>query len=65
MGDFVQWFDKMFSQLSLYWHWCDQMYSQYQAWFLPGTLVVFALVGLVLLRSELRQGMLDRRKWTS
>lgn len=63
MGDFVQWYDKALSQLSLYWHWSDRMFSHYQAWFLPGSLVVLAFIGLVLLYSELRHCALDRRKW--
>ena len=65
MHDFVSWYDKAFSQLAQYWSWSDRMFSQYHAWLLPGCLVMFALVGLVLLHSELRNGALDRRKWTS
>lgn len=63
MDNFVQWCNGLFSQVSQYWHLCDKLFSQYQAWFLPGTLVLFALIGLVLLRSELRHYALDRRKW--
>lgn len=65
MHDFVQWYDKALLQLAQYWNWSDRMYSQYQAWLLPGCLVVLALVGLGLLHSELRNCALDRRKWTS
>ena len=56
MSDFVQ----VFSQA---WQWCDQMYFQYQAWLLPGVLVLLAVIGLALLYSELRHSVIESRKW--
>ena len=56
MTDVVQ----LFSQA---WQWCDQMYVQHQAWFLPGVLVLLALIGLTLLYSELHHSVTESRKW--
>jgi hypothetical protein len=56
MGDFVHWRDQIV-------RWCEVMFSRYQAWLLPGVLVVLALIGLILLYSELRQDARDRKKW--
>lgn len=55
MGNFVHW-DQIV-------RWCDLMFSRYQAWLLPGVLVVLAVIGLLLLRSEVRQAALERKKW--
>jgi hypothetical protein len=56
MGDFVQWWHQIVG-------WCEIMFSRYQAWLLPGVLVVLAVTGLILLYSEWRQAALDRKKW--
>jgi hypothetical protein len=56
MGDFVHWWDQIVV-------WCEMMFSRYQAWLLPGVLVVLAVIGLILLYSELRRAALDRKKW--
>ena len=56
MGDFVHWWDQIV-------RWCEMMFSRYQAWLLPGVLVVLAVIGLILLYSELRRAALDRKKW--
>ena len=58
MGDFVHWWDQIV-------RWCEMMFSRYQAWLLPGVLVVLAVIGLILLYSELRQAALDRNKWNA
>ena len=56
MGDFVHWWDQIVRG-------CEMMFSRYQAWLLPGVLVVLAVIGLILLYSELRRAALDRKKW--
>ena len=56
MGDFVHWWDQIVRR-------CAMMFSRYQAWLLPGVLVVLAVIGLILLYSELRRAALDRKKW--
>ena len=59
MGDFVHWWDQIV-------RWCEMMFSRYQAyqaWLLPGILVVLAVIGLILLYSESRRAALDRKKW--
>ena len=43
--------------------WYDVMSSRYQPWFLPGFLILLAVIGLVLLYSELRQTKRDKKKW--
>lgn len=43
--------------------WYDVMSSRYQPWFLPGFLILLAVIGLVLLYSELRQAGRDKKKW--
>ena len=56
MSDFVHRWDQIV-------RWCELMFSRYQAWLLPGVLVVLALIGLTLLHSELRHAALDEKKW--
>ncbi len=72
MGDFVHWWDQIVRwcemMFSRHWwgqivRWCEMMFSRYQAWLMPGVLVVLAVIGLILLYSELRQAALDRKKW--
>jgi len=52
MGDFVRWWDQIV-------RWCEMMLSRYQAWLLPGLLIMLALIGLILLYSELRRAALE------
>ena len=56
MGDLVRWWDQTV-------RWCEMMFPRYQAWLMPGVLVVLAVIGLILLYSEWRQAALDRKKW--
>ena len=43
--------------------WYDVMASRYQPWFLPAFLILLAIIGLILLYSELRQAGRDNKKW--
>jgi len=43
--------------------WYDVMASRYQPWFLPAFLILLAVIGLILLYSELRQAGRDKKKW--
>jgi hypothetical protein len=56
MSDFVHRWDQIVG-------WCQLLFSRYQAWLLPGVLVVLAVIGLTLLYSEVRQAALDKKKW--
>jgi ABC-type dipeptide/oligopeptide/nickel transport system permease subunit len=56
MVDFFHWWHQIV-------RWCEMMFSRYQAWLLPGVLVVLAVIALILLYSELRRAALDRKKW--
>ena len=56
MGNFVHWWYQIVG-------WCEIMFSSYQAWLLPGVLVVLAVIGLILLYSERRRAEFERKKW--
>ncbi len=43
--------------------WYDLMSSRYQPWFLPTFLILLAVIGLILLYSELQQAKRDKKKW--